>query len=229
MCLPHAGGSASVFRSWQQHTKWLNIVAVQLPGRESRIAEPAHSTLDDLLAAFLPELTAMSDRGYALYGHSMGALVAFEAARRLRGRGLPAPVGLYVAGCEAPHTLRPDPVYDLPKDDLLRWMQGIDGLPPEALEYPALIDLMLCTLRADLQVYDTYRHCAGDPLDIPIGVFCGDSDPGLAVADATRWRELTTGAFRVDVLSGGHFFVQDHKQRILAAIENDLRREALSA
>ncbi|MEU9464319.1 alpha/beta fold hydrolase [Streptomyces sp. NPDC048312] len=225
VCLPHAGGSASVFRSWQDHSDWLNVIGVQLPGREWRIGESAHSTMEGLLGEFVPELVAsLAGRDYALYGHSMGALVAFEAARTMRDEGLPLPRRLYVAGCAAPHTLHPDPVYDLPRDELLRWLTEVNGMDPEVLRYPQLIELMLHTVRCDLKVYDTYVYRRSSPLDIPIGVFYGDSDPELTVTNAPEWRKLAAAEFRVEAFSGGHFFVQEHAPRIVSRIEKDLRR-----
>ncbi|WP_169314302.1 thioesterase II family protein [Streptomyces piniterrae] len=228
VCLPYAGGSASVFRPWARYTDSLHVLAVQLPGREQRMAEPAASSLDELLAGLLPQLRRLAGGEYALYGHSMGALIAFEAARRVRALDLPAPSRLYVAGCPAPHIPQTESVYDLPRDELLAWLADGNGLDPAALEYPELIDLMLHTVRADLAVVDTYRYRAGPPLDIPIRVFHGAADKQLPTADAYRWQEMTTGEFDVQIFHGGHFFVQDHGPDIVSAIERDLlcRQEA---
>ncbi|MFI1436642.1 thioesterase II family protein [Streptomyces lydicus] len=222
VCLPHAGGSASAFRPWAGHTDRLELMAVQLPGRERRMAEPALRSLDAVLDALLPELRVLAGREYALYGHSLGALLAFEAARRLRTAAPPGPSRLYVAGCPAPHALPPESVYDLPDDELLAWLTNGDGMDPAALEYPELIRLMLRTVRADLEIFDTYRYSSGPPLEIPVRVFHGSADEQYPAAVAERWKELTTGACDVDVFPGGHFFVRDHGPAIVSIIERDL-------
>jgi len=222
VCLPHAGGGGAVFRDWQRHTDVLRVSAVLLPGRETRLREPAHTDVDALVEELLEPMRQVVTGQYALYGHSMGALVAFELTRRLRSAGLPMPLGLFLAGADAPQRLDPDPVHDLPRDELVAWLEDGHGLDPEALRYPELIDLMLPTVRADLALVETYRHVPQPPLDVPIRVFRGRGDPYCSTDGARDWALQTTAGCAVSDLDGDHFFVDDHLDRVVALIEADV-------
>jgi medium-chain acyl-[acyl-carrier-protein] hydrolase len=222
VCFPHAGGGGSVFRDWQRHTTALRISAVRLPGRELRLREPAFTRLDGLVDALAAGLAPVTGGRYAFYGHSMGALVAFELARRWRAAGAPLPAGLFVAGCDAPHLLDVDRAHDLPRDQLIAWLSGGNGLDPEALRYPGLIDLMLPTIRADLAVVETYRYRPQPPLPVPIHVFRGIDDVQAHPEGSTGWAEQTSSSCTVTELDGGHFFVLEHVRRIVSLIEADL-------
>lgn len=223
VCLPHAGGGASVFRSWPELSGWLSVRAVRLPGREHRASERALSTMDELVAALAPALGRVLDGDYAFYGHSMGALVAFEVTRALEVAGLPGPRALYLAGCVAPRRRPTRTVYHLPREQLVEWLSDGNGLDPEVLRYPGLVDFMLTTIRADLSVVDTYRYRPAGRIDVPVRVFCGADDPQMPVEDCRAWEEETSGPFEAHVLPGGHFFVNDHAPRIVELIEADLR------
>ncbi|TCO56104.1 thioesterase II family protein [Actinocrispum wychmicini] len=223
VCLPHAGGSASVFSDWQTHTDAFEVLAARLPGRETRVDEPACTTMSGLLDALLVELAPVAARGCVLFGHSMGALIAYEAARRLVLEGLPKPAALVVSGCVAPHVLRPERMHDFTDEQLVQWLIDINGVDPDILNYPKLLQLMLPTVRADMRLVDDYRYRPGESLDIPVRVLCGKDDVGTPVAQARKWRELTTGRFAVDIFPGDHFFFREHVPRILSAIESDIR------
>ncbi|ONI78164.1 hypothetical protein ALI144C_32450 [Actinosynnema sp. ALI-1.44] len=220
VCLPHAGGGASEFGDWQSHAQSLTVLAVRLPGREARIAEAAFETIDDLVDAFLPAFVPVAQRGCVLFGHSMGALVAYEVARRLQVEGLPAPLGLVVSGCVAPHVLLPERVHEFSDEKLVQWLIDINGVEPEVLEYPKLLELMLPTVRADMRLVDDYRYREGVRLDIPLRALCGENDLGTPIEHARGWGELTTGTFDLDVFPGDHFFFREHIPRIMSTIEN---------
>ncbi len=222
VCFPHAGGGSSVFQTWQRHTDVLRVSAVRLPGRESRLREPAIADLDALVDALAAALSGLTGRPYAFYGHSMGALVAYELTRRLRAEGLPLPRGLFVAGMDAPQRLDLDRAHDLPRDELVAWLVGVNGLDAEVLEYPALIDLMLPTIRADLAVVENYEHRRQPPLPVPIHVLRGRGDVQVSVEGSGGWAELTSAGCAVTDLDGDHFFVQHNERRIVSLIESDL-------
>ncbi|MEU8197139.1 alpha/beta fold hydrolase [Microbispora amethystogenes] len=221
VCFPYAGGSGSVFRGWQRHTRSLRVTAACLPGREVRLSEPAIPDIDRLTTALLTAVTPLTGRRYAFFGHSMGALVAFELTRRIRDAGLPLPAGLFVAGMEAPHLVRFDPAHDLPRDELVAWLHQGQGLDAEVLAYPELIDLMLPTIRADLAVAENYRFRPLPPLPVPVHVLHGRDDD-VDVAASGAWAELTSEECRVTTFDGGHFFVREHEGRIVRLIEDAL-------
>lgn len=229
VCFPHAGGGGSIFRTWQRHTKALHIAALRLPGREHRLSERPLADLELLVDALVDGLAATPgwppQRPYGLYGHSMGALVAFELTRRLRSIGVTLPAGLFVAGSDAPQLLNPERAHDLPRHELVDWLSNGNGLAPEALCYPELIDLMLPTIRADLAVVENYHYRSQAPLPLPIHVFRGCGDPQTSAEGSAGWAEQTSAECVVTHLTGGHFFVRDHEDHVVSLIEADLVKE----
>jgi surfactin synthase thioesterase subunit len=204
----------------------VELVAVQLPGRETRFGEPPLASLTAIAEAVADELAAYADRPFAFFGHSMGARVAFEAARALRRRGAPGPSWLFPSASRAPHRRIPDPLFHLPDEELTARLRGFGGLPAEA--DPDLLEIMLPTLRADLAAAETYVCPDLRALDCPIHGFAGDADPETAVSEMSRWSEQTTGDFRLTIVPGDHFFFLTSAELVTAAIAAD-RLDAGSA
>lgn len=177
VCLPHAGGASGAFRHWQRYTGELDIVGVELPGRAARFAEAPVARMDPLARDIAAQLSGL-DRDYALFGHSLGGLLAFEVARRIRDAAGRPPLALFVAGCPAPDAPAQPPVHDLPRDRLLAWLEDMGGLDPEIACLPDLVDILMPALRADLAVYDTYRYQPAPPLEWPIHVLARLGRPG---------------------------------------------------
>lgn len=225
VCVPYAGGSAAVFDGWQRETNLLDVVAVQPPGRASRIGEPSLTDLDELVARLGTELVGLG-RDFALFGHSVGALVAFEVTRRLRDQGLPGPRALFVSGYPAPEIPVPPPVYNLPRRDLLRWLVDHGGLDEQVAAHDELMDVLLPALRADMSLADTYVYRPAPALPCPIRVFVGTDDPTCAKADAEGWARESAAGCVVDVLPGDHFFLHGQVRRLVAAMERDLLTRA---
>src|SRR5262249_33598404 len=152
-CLPFAGGGAGAFRAWPDGLPAdVDVCPVHLPGREARYTEPAIDDVDALVGPLLEGLRPHFDGPFALFGHSMGGLVAFELADRLRRRGI-APVWFFASGVRAPH--RPGSGrmrHALPHDQFLTAVRELNGTPPELLENPEILDLMLPTLRSDFHL-----------------------------------------------------------------------------
>lgn len=197
---------------------------MQLPGRESRFAEPPFLSLPPLIAALHKELLPYLDMPYAFFGHSMGALISFELARALRHSGqVPGPVRLLVSGHRAPHL--PDlrsPAYQLPDPQLVETLRSLQGTPEEVLQHQELLRLLLPVLRADFAICETYAYVAQSPLTCPISAFGGLQDPNVP-SDAIRaWKEQTTKICRVRFFAGGHFFWQDDPGSLFTAFWQDL-------
>lgn len=213
LCLPHAGAGASAYRTWGQGLP-AEIAAcpVQLPGRESRMGEAPFDHVDDLADDLAEAL--FSDTGadlrtpYALFGHSMGAIVAFALAQRLRELGLPEPVHLFVSGRQAPHlrTSLPD-LRDLGIADLAAELATLGGTPRQVLDNPDLLGMIAPLLRADFAVNETYRHSGEPELDIPVTAFAATADPRASVEQVGAWAQVTGGAFQLHRLPGDHFAV----------------------
>lgn len=221
VCLPHAGGASGAFRHWQRYTGELDIVGVELPGRASRFTEAPVTRMDPLAGNIAAQLSAL-DRDYALFGHSLGGLLAFEVARRIRDAAGRPPLALFVAGCLAPDAPAPPPVHDLPRDRLLAWLEDMGGLDPEIASLPDLVEILMPALRADLAVSDTYRYQPAPPLEWPIHVLAGSSDPTVTQAGAEAWRAHTIGAFTIHALPGDHFFLHHATAQVLRIVEGHL-------
>ncbi|WP_225834214.1 thioesterase II family protein [Streptomyces sp. NK08204] len=206
LCFHHAGGSAAAFRQWPQLLpSYVEPVAVQLPGRMERFAEPAYvdmgSLVDDLVDAVQPFL----QEPYAFYGASMGGRVSWALAHALRERGMPLPRMLFISHSPAPGVMREIRGWDGPDEGLVRYMRELGGTPPEVFTHPAVLKGILRTLRADLTVLSNHAVRPAVPLDLPIRAFAGADDPMAAPELMSPWAEETTAEFRLDVVGGGHF------------------------
>ncbi len=219
LCLPHAGGGASTFRAWSAEAPaWLDICALQLPGREARLAEPPYREMRALISALTEALSEASVLPYALFGHSVGALIAFEWIRSLRRRGLPLPSRLFVSSCPAPNLpVRARPLHREPDAALVEQLAALGGLPQEA-QHPELLPLVLPAFRADLALAETYAFQPEPPLPLGISAFGGRSDPHVPRSELEAWREQTQGPFSLHLLAGDHFYLHGSRTHLLAVI-----------
>ena len=215
---PYAGRGASLFFPWRTALPdWIEIVAVQLPGREGRIGEPALARLDAVVAALVPEIVPLLDRPYAFFGHSMGALLSYELARALRGRQAPAPVALALSGRRAPTIPNPDPpLHGLTDAAFIETMRSrYDGIPQIVLEQPDLMRLLLPTLRRDIEAIETHEFRPEPPLDMPFLLYGGTDDRQAPRESLAAWRALTTGEAPLRQFPGGHFYLQAQQAELL--------------
>lgn len=225
LCLPYAGGSASIFRAWPERLpRELDVCAIQPPGRGNRLAERPFVRLDDLLPPLVEAVLPLLDLPYALFGHSLGALVAFELARRLRARTGTRPAVLFVSGCRAPQL--PDHavhIHGLPDDEFLARLAAVNGIPAEVLESRDLLDLLLPLLRADVEAAETYRWRPGPPLGCAISSLWSEDDPYVTRTDSEAWGAHTTVDFSTHAFPGGHFFLHSAESALLDVIGRALR------
>lgn len=225
-CFAHAGAGASTFHGWPEMVgPGVQVTAVQLPGHEDRIRERAHDRLDALLDELVPVLAGAVDGPYAFFGHSMGALIAYEAARRLVAQGVPAPAHVFASALGAPHAPhRTRYVSTLPEHEFKRAMVTMSGLPEEAVQEPAFLSLLLPTLRADFRLCETYEHTDSAPLPGRLTLLTG-ADDDVAPLDLALWRELSTGRFRIRVIDGGHHFVVTQRRQVAEVVRAGLAGE----
>jgi medium-chain acyl-[acyl-carrier-protein] hydrolase len=223
-CFPYAGGSARIFRTWGQYLpKFVEVCPVQLPGRDRRIAEPPFSNVELLAQAAAEGLRPFLDKPFVFFGHSMGALLSFELAHYLRAEFGVSPKHMLASGRRAPHLMKERSIYDLPKEELLQELEELKGTPPDVLEHPDLMELMLPLLRADFALGDTYVFRERPLLSIPITALGGLRDSTVTRADLQGWGELTTGAFSLRMFPGDHFFVHSDEFRLMDVIARELR------
>lgn len=228
VCLPHAGGGVAIFHPWRkQMPPDVELCAVQLPGRDARYQEPLNTDLLDVAGQLADALaTAPPARALAIYGHSMGALMAFELARALGRRGL-RPDLVAVSGRAAPHRMASpaDQLHGLPDAVFIEKLgQRYGGIPQALLDAPDLLAFFLPILRADLRAVETYRHVPQAPHDWPLMVYGGMDDRSVAPADLDEWARHTSGPFRVQTLPGDHFFHQTQAALFVPRLLEDLRR-----
>lgn len=222
-CFPYAGGGTAVFRGWAERLPaWIGVCPARLPGRESRLAEPAFDRVEPLVEALFGVLREHLEAPYALFGHSLGALVAFELARRLEREGRPRPVALVVASARAPQ-FRLEPLLEAEPDEEafieeLRRLGGGEAL----LENEELRKLMLPVLRADCALARRYCYEPGPPLAVPIRAYAGSSDARLDRAALEAWKDQTRSTFRLRFFAGGHFFLHCPEAEFLRALAEDL-------
>ncbi len=224
-CLPYAGGSAIAYRPWLQALPaGVEVCPVEPPGRAARLGERPFDRSGTLADAATLALLPHLDRPFVLFGHSMGALVAFEVARRLRDRHGLTPHALFVSGRNAPQVAHDDVTTHLLGDaELVERLRSLNGTPPEVLAHPELLQLVLPLLRADFAVSETHVHEPGEPFDIPLVVLGGDQDPEVRRDGLESWREHARGAFRLHLFPGDHFFLHACQAELLRTLGAELR------
>lgn len=220
VCLPHAGGGASVFRDWRKHLPhYVEVLAVQYPGHEGRWREALHSEVSGIAGPLATAIAARCSPNLVLYGHSLGAFIAFEVARILRRRGGLQPQHLFVSGSRAPDAATyQEPIHGAPDDILLERLRELGGIPEEVLAHSQLMEVLMPVLRCDLKMDETYRYQSEPPLDCPITAFVGAHDAELSEEQADAWRRHTRLSFDLHVLPGGHWWPATSEAEILHLI-----------
>jgi medium-chain acyl-[acyl-carrier-protein] hydrolase len=225
-CFPYAGGGDSIFRSWQQIlSNTIEVCPVQLPGRGSRITESPCTDINQLVRDAGEALAPYLDQPFALFGHSMGALLAFELSRHLRTEYSVQPVHLFASGRCSPQS--PNEPFDLKlfESELPEMLRRNNGTPKEALEDPELMELVLPVLRADWALCKSYIYTPEPPFSFPITAFGGLDDRGVPRRFIEGWREHTTGPFVLRMLPGDHFFLNTSRLLLLEAISKELEQD----
>ncbi|MEC7583335.1 MAG: thioesterase domain-containing protein [Planctomycetota bacterium] len=225
-CLPYAGGGSVEFHGWRrQMPQAIDICPVLLPGRERRLREPAIPHIEPLVETLAQALEPAIQQGpFALFGHSMGAWIAFELARQLRRNGQNMPVHLFASARRAPHLPGQGQAWSkLPDDQFLNAIQDRYGSIPQPLfDDPKLLALFLPALRADFTLVDSYQHREEPPLAVPIDAYRGEADAFVSPPECLAWQQHSTGAFSLETFPGEHFFLRDSRELLVAAIARRL-------
>jgi surfactin synthase thioesterase subunit len=222
VCFPHAGGSASYFHPVSKAlSPAVDVLAVQYPGRQDRRHEPMIDSVPALASAALAELRPWLDRPTAMFGHSMGAVVAFEIARQLEAEGMEV-VGLFLSGRRAPIHRRQPTVHLLDDAGIVAELRTMEGTFGGMLDDPEVIRMIMPSVRNDYRAIETYVYVSGPSLRCPIQVFTGDNDPYGTVDEARDWAGHTDGAFSMKVYPGGHFYLNTHAADVIGRIRQQL-------
>jgi medium-chain acyl-[acyl-carrier-protein] hydrolase len=225
-CFPYAGGGASIFGTWQNHLpREVEVCSVCLPGRERRLVEPRITRMDTLVRLISTELGPYLNQPFALFGHSMGALISFELCRLMRRECGTQPIHLFVSGYHAPQLQDPEPsYYDFPEPLFLDRLSRLNGTPKAVLEDAELTGLMLPLLRADFEAVQTYCYTPEPPLCVPITAFGGDQDSEVPPQSLEQWRDQTCLGFRTHTLPGDHFFLNTARSELLRYLAGALEQ-----
>ena len=227
-CFPYAGGAASVYYAWPGRLPpTVELCPFQLPGRGARSRETPFTGLDEVVEASYRDFLPYLDKPFAFFGHSMGALLGFEFARRLQGHYGISPLHLFVSGRGAPHLPDTDtPRHLMPDPELLDELRRLKGTPQEILDNPELLQLMLPLLRADFSICETYVHRGGVTLDCPLTALGGLEDEDVSRDSLEQWRDHTSAAFSLRMFPGGHFFLHSAEGLLLQILYRELYRLA---
>lgn len=227
---PYAGGGAHAYRDWGGALPlFIEAFALQYPGRGERILDPAFTKLSPLVDQITQALLPYLDKPYAFFGHSMGALVSFEVARKLRREHGLAPSYLFVSSCNSPQNRSKESRYSLlPENELIEKLTRFEGAPREVLEHKELMSLMLPTIRADFAVCEDYVYVTDSLLPCPITALGGLEDHETSRIRMEKWRDETVNSFGLRMFEGGHFFINSAQKPLLQFVTRQLEQTVWS-
>jgi medium-chain acyl-[acyl-carrier-protein] hydrolase len=213
-----------VYRGWQRwFPEQIDLCLVHLPGRGKRLKEQTFTQIIPLVKAIADRTGPEIDVPYALYGHSMGAVIAFELAHELFRRRCAPPQHLFVSGRRAPQCPRTEPTtFNLPHDEFIAELRKLNGTPREVLENPELIELFMDLLRADFEMVETYQYHPTERLSCPITVYGGLQDKEVPAESCHAWKEQTSASCKVKMVNGNHFFIRNPIPDFMAAFRSDV-------
>jgi surfactin synthase thioesterase subunit len=225
VCLPHAGGSAPFFLPVAAAlSPGVDVIAVQYPGRQDRRSERPAGDMTDLADRIYQVLRGEPELPLALFGHSLGAAVAFEVARRLEADGLP-PARLFASARRSPSMHRDENVHLRDDAGILAELRRLNGTSSALLGDDEVMRAALPSLRADYRIAETYQCTPQDTISSPVTALTGDRDPQTTLEEAKGWARHTTGAFDLHVFTGGHFYLTDHADAVIKILDNHFKTE----
>jgi medium-chain acyl-[acyl-carrier-protein] hydrolase len=219
ICFPHGGGGASVFADWTSMIPpEIELVAVQLPGRQNRIAEEPFNAAGPLINALVHALRPVLDGAFSFFGHSCGAALAYELTWALRAQGRCGPEQLFLSAQAAPGVTGIRQLHDLPDEEFLAEVLALGGMDPELSQDEDAITCLFPLLRADFGLWERHRAAPRGPLDCPITVLCGESDHRAPPETMAHWRACTTAEFSSRIFPGSHFYILDSTAEVVSLI-----------
>lgn len=221
ICFSYAGGGLSTFRQWPAYLPdAVQVVAVQLPGHDSRFNEPALTKISEVLPALADAVINTSKLPFAFFGHSLGALLATATVQHLQSRRMQAPRHLFVSGARPPHVAdrREIPVEKLSDEELIQELRQFGGSPDDVLNDDALMRILLPTIRADFALAQSCKTDEADTLPIPMSLYSGYEDRHVSASDLEQWRRYSHNRIPISMFPGGHFFVDTARPLLLSVL-----------
>jgi len=231
LCLPFAGAGASFFHPWREiEVDGITLHPVQLPGRERRIAEPPYTDVHRAADGLLPDIARLplGPGPLAVFGHSLGAVLAFELVRRLEARGTPV-AHLFVSGSPDPWSAREQRAGGLDDERFLARVEEFAGYRHPVFDHPEMRQLLLPTLRADVEMHEAYRPRSGAPVEAPVTVLHAASDELVSAAAAAGWQAATTAAFAMVELPGSHMYLTESAAAVMSVIARSINAGPVTA
>ncbi|WDE13824.1 thioesterase II family protein [Thalassomonas haliotis] len=222
ICFPYAGGNAATFTPWiKQLSTNVELIAIQAPGRASRLFESPHNNMDELIAELLPLIPTLLDKPTIFYGHSLGSRVAFELMTRLKAQGLPLPVHFIASGSRGPQVkAKENTTYHLADDAFMTELENLNGTPKAVLENKELMELFLPLLRADFEIAETYQYNSKITFDCPLTVLGGEQDIQITREHLQGWQDFFALPADIQILPGDHFFIDSHPELVTEQVNN---------
>lgn len=223
LCFPHAGGAATFFAPFARElAPDIDVVAVQYPGRQERYREPLVAELGTLVDAIRAAMANSTGVRTAFFGHSMGAIVAYEVAKQLHPMSADYPVALFASGRRAPSIYRDERVDTLPDSEIRRELLNLGGTGSALLDDPEMAAAITRVFRNDYRAIGGYQDTEGPTLHCAVVALTGDDDPYASEAEVRAWRQHTRSDFRMHCLPGGHFYLADQVPEISDIIRGEL-------
>jgi surfactin synthase thioesterase subunit len=224
ICFPFAGGGASVFHPWLSRVpRGVQICAVELPGRESRHSETLRRDMKSILTDLAPAVEPFIECPYALFGHSLGGILAFELARELRRRSMPLPIRFFASACRAPQLpSRTEPIHRLDNRRFLERLSRIAEISTFLRQGAEMVNLTLPILKADFEIAENYRYVTESEFLFPITALGGNQDKFVTAGDLVAWHAQTSEEFRLRLLAGGHLFLTSSPDRVIQTVLDEV-------
>ncbi|MEM7347527.1 MAG: alpha/beta fold hydrolase [Chloroflexota bacterium] len=225
-CFPHAGGGTVGYRTWfKDLPDDIEVCAIRLPGRESRLTETPFTDVHTLAQTLSTVLEPYFDRPFAFFGHSLGSIVSFEVTRLLESQRKHKPIHLFVSAHRAPHMPNRNKIlHHLPKDEFIEGLRSYNGTPEIIFQEKELMELLLPMLQADFTMSETYVSASDTLISCPITGFGGDADDTTSEEEMDTWDRYTTNRFKLHMYPGDHFYLRDQQKPVLQVVSQDLRR-----
>lgn len=225
LCFPHAGGTSEACLKWEKYSDGIELIPVDPPGRGKRMAEPLCKTIGEMVEDVLKQMRMLIDpeEEYAVYGHSMGCLLIYEALHELWEAGFPMPVHVFLSGKNPPHIAIETPIHQLNDSEFIENLVKIGGVEAKFFENPIIGKLFLPVLRADMFIVGTYC-CKTKRRQLPVDVsyFFALNDPLINFTYVKQWSNYIEGSFRIYCFEGGHFFMLEHSEELIGIVKKTL-------